>query len=263
MVEMKIPLFKMKEPILKNEEPAPQNNQTWKDNAEAKEWLISKAKEKMCVVAQSKHVDSSRMEMVCERAGKKGESHKGKNYKYEKKTTRVYKTASKKCGCPFRIYFKRHHETDRWFLDCILDGRHSHPPPKSLYGHPAYARLKLHQMEKVRQMKGFRPLKILNAIRAEDKDNLSTISTIYASKATIKRTEWDGRLIMQQSEWLAEKLNYAMQTRTGPGDTVTHIFLAHPRMVDLAQCFYQVLFINATYKTNRYIMPMLNVVKHK
>ncbi|XP_026399072.1 uncharacterized protein LOC113294916 [Papaver somniferum] len=117
-------------------------------------------------------------------------------------------------------------------------------------------------MEKVRQMKGCRPLKILNAIRAEDKDNLSTIYTIHASKATIKRTEWDGRLIMQQAEWLAEKLNYAMQTGVGPDEKVTHIFLAHLRMVDLAQCFYQVLFIDCTYKINRYNIPMLNVVSH-
>ncbi|XP_026442812.1 uncharacterized protein LOC113342492, partial [Papaver somniferum] len=197
--------------------------------------------------------------MVCERAGKRGESHKGKNYKYVKKTTRLYKTASKKCECPFRIYFKRHHETDRWRLDSILDGRHNHPLPKSLYGHPAYARLKPHQMEKVRHTKGCRPIKILNAIRKEDKDNLSTISTIYASKATLKKIECDGRLIMQQYEWLAEKLNYAMQTRVGPGNKVTQIFLSHPRMVDLAQCFYQVLFIDCTYKTNMYNMPMLNV----
>ncbi|XP_026419390.1 uncharacterized protein LOC113315311 [Papaver somniferum] len=196
------------------------------------------------------------MEMVCERTGKKGESHKGKNYKYEKKTTRVYKTTSKKCKCPFRIYFKRHHETDRWRLDSIPDGRHNHPPPKSLYGLPAYARLKPHQMEKVRQMKGCRPLKILNVIRKEDKDNLSTISTIYAAKATIKNIEWNGRLIMQQSEWLAETLNYAMQTRVGADNKVTHIFLSNPRMVDLAQCFYQVLFLDCTYKTNSWNASM-------
>ncbi|XP_026437109.1 protein FAR-RED ELONGATED HYPOCOTYL 3-like [Papaver somniferum] len=202
------------------------------------------------------------MKMVCVRAGDNEESHKGKNYKYEKKTTRVYKTSSKKIQCLFRIVFKRHHETHIWSLYSIPDGRHNHPPPKCLLGHPAYARFKPHQMEKVRQMKGCRPLKILNAIRAEDKTNLSTISTIYAAKATIKRTEWDGRLIMEQSEWLAEKLNYAMQTKVGPGDKVTHVFLAHPRMVDLAQCFYQVLFIDCTYKTNRYNMPMLNVVSH-
>ncbi|XP_026422443.1 uncharacterized protein LOC113318492 [Papaver somniferum] len=118
-------------------------------------------------------------------------------------------------------------------------------------------------MDRVRQMKVFRPLKILNAIRAEDKDNLSTISTINTAKATIKRTEWNGRLIMQQSEWLLETLNYAMQTKVGPDEKVTHnIFLAHPRMVDLAQCFYQVLLIDCTYKTNKYNMPMLNVVSH-
>ncbi|XP_026384355.1 uncharacterized protein LOC113279932 [Papaver somniferum] len=202
------------------------------------------------------------MEMVCERTGKKGESHKGKNYKYEKKTTMVYKTNSKKCECPFRIVFKRRHEDDIFRLYSIPDGRHNHPPPTSLYGHPAYARLKPHQMDKVRKMKGFRPLKILNEIRAEDKDNLSTISTINAAKATIKRTEWDGRFIMQQSEWLAETLNYAMQTKVGPDEKVTHIFLAHPRMVDLAQCFYQVLFIDCTYNTNKYNMPILNVVSH-
>ncbi|XP_026443292.1 uncharacterized protein LOC113343259 [Papaver somniferum] len=202
------------------------------------------------------------MEMVCERAGDKEKSHKGKNYKYVKKTTRVYKTSSKKIKCPFRIVFKRHPETLLWWMYSIPDGRHNHPPPGTLLGHPSYARLKPHQMEKVRQMKRCRPLKILNAIKAEDKSNLSILSTIYAAKATIKRTEWDGRLIMQQSEWLEEKHNYAMQTKVGPGDKVTHIFLAHPRMMDLAQCFYQVLFIDCTYKTNKYNMSSLNVDSH-
>ncbi|XP_026398969.1 uncharacterized protein LOC113294807 [Papaver somniferum] len=207
---------------------------TWETKDDIKEWLIPTAKEKMCVVVQSRHADRNKMEMVCERAGKKGESHKGKNYKYEKKKTRVYRTNLKKCECPFRIVFKRRHEADLFRLYSIPDGHHNHPPPTSLYGHPAYARLKPHQMDKVRQMKGFRPLKILNAIRAEDNDNLSTISTINASKATIKRAEWVGRFIMQQSKWLSETLNYAMQTKVGPDEKVTHIFLAHPRMVDLA-----------------------------
>ncbi|XP_026399284.1 uncharacterized protein LOC113295151 [Papaver somniferum] len=44
---------------------------TWKHKAQAKEWLISKAKEKMCVAFQSKHVDFKKMEMVCERGGKR------------------------------------------------------------------------------------------------------------------------------------------------------------------------------------------------
>ncbi|XP_026384090.1 uncharacterized protein LOC113279628 [Papaver somniferum] len=202
------------------------------------------------------------MKMLCERAGDKEESHKGKNYKYVKKTTRVYKTSSKKIKCPFRIVFKRHPETLLWWMYSIPDGRHNHPPPSTLLGHPAYARSKPHQIEKVRQMKRCRPLKILNAINVEDKSNLSILSTIYAAKATIKRTEWDGRLIMQQSEWLAEKHNYDMQTRVGPGDKVTHIFLSHPRMMDLAQCFYQVLFIDCTYKTNKYNMSLLNVAIH-
>ena len=41
---------------------------------------------------------------------------------------------------------------------------------------------------------------------------------------------------------------------------VTDLFFSHPKCVVLAQCFYQILFLDCTFKTNRYKLPCFHMV---
>ena len=143
----------------------------------------------------------------------------------------------------------------------VDNGCHNHDDPLDLIGHVMVAKLKPHQMQTVRSMRIQKASAILSKIKADDPDNLSSLSTIKSALNTIKRTEWDGRTVMQQSEWLAELHGYTLRREEKDG-IVVRIFLAHPEMIQLAQCFHQILLIDATYKTNKYNMPLLNIACH-
>ena len=41
---------------------------------------------------------------------------------------------------------------------------------------------------------------------------------------------------------------------------VSDLFFSHPRCVVLAQCFHQILFLDCTFKTNRYKLPCFHMV---
>lgn len=238
------------------------NDLTFGSKKEAKEWLMNKAKDNMCVVVQNNHVSDTRFEMICERGGTR-KSHEGKNSKYIRKTNRKYRSNTKKIGCPFKIVFYKPDgiKGKEYKMYKVDNGCHNHDDPLDLIGYVMVAKLKPHQMQTVRSMRIQKASAILSKIKADDPDNLYSLSTIKSALATIKRTDWDGRTVMQQSEWLAELHGYTLRREEKDG-IVVRIFLAHPEMIQLAQCFHQILLIDATYKTNKYNMPLLNIACH-
>ena len=235
----------------------------WEDRNDAKQWFINKGIEYKCALVLGRNSSKDRLEFVCERGGKQ-ESHWAKDRKYVKKTTREYITKSKKYGCPFKIIVNRPKKEDGtkvYKFYKVMNGCHNHDDPESLVGHSAVCGLKPHQLETVRSMKACRPSDILRKIKEDDKDNLSTLRQIYTARAALRRSSWNGREVMEQSQWLADQHGYTMRKQVIEGK-VTRIFLGHPEMIKLAQCFYQVLLIDCTYKTNKYNMPLLNIACH-
>lgn len=174
------------------------NDLTFGSKKEAKEWLMNKAKDNMCVVVQNNHVSDTRFEMICERGGTR-KSHEGKNSKYIRKTNRKYRSNTKKIGCPFKIVFYKPDgiKGKEYKMYKVDNGCHNHDDPLDLIGHVMVAKLKPHQMQTVRSMRIQKASAILSKIKADDPDNLYSLSTIKSALATIKRTDWDGRTVMQ------------------------------------------------------------------
>ncbi|XP_026399807.1 uncharacterized protein LOC113295695 [Papaver somniferum] len=111
-----------------------------------------------------------------------------------------------------------------------MNGFHNHDDPDSLIGHAVVCGLNLHQLETVRSMKECKPSDILRKIKEEDKNNFPTLRQIYAARAPFRRREWDGRAVMEQSQWLADQHGYTLRKQLLEGK-VTRIFLAHPEMI--------------------------------
>ncbi|XP_026410469.1 uncharacterized protein LOC113305666 [Papaver somniferum] len=103
------------------------------------------------------------------------------------------------------------------------------------------------------------PRKILSKVKADDKNNKTTLQQIYNARSTLGRKDLQGRLVMQQLLWLAQNNNYACKKKLDEFGHVTHIFIAHLECVKLMLCFPQVLILDCTYKTNKYEMPLMNV----
>ena len=107
-----------------------------------------------------------------------------------------------------------------------------------------------------------RPKDILCTLKQKDPTNATTLKAIYNARQKYKVVEKGGRTQMQ---FLLEKLkeyNYFEWHRTfsGDSDTVMDIFWLHPLSLDLLRTFPHVLILDCTYKTNRYRLPLFEVV---
>ncbi|XP_026377811.1 uncharacterized protein LOC113272122 [Papaver somniferum] len=177
---------------------------------------------------------------------------------------KTYKTKTRKINCPFKIVLKWNINEKVFKMNEDMDCRHNHPRPKDLHGHYRAGRLKAHEYAEVDKMTRvcMAPFKILSKLKADDKNNKTTLQQIYNARSTLRRKDLQGRLVMQQLLWLAQKKNYACQKKLDEFGHVTHLFIALPECVKLALCFPQVLVLDCTYKTNKYEMPLMNVVGH-
>ena len=41
---------------------------------------------------------------------------------------------------------------------------------------------------------------------------------------------------------------------------LTHLFFAHPKSIELTKSYHNIFVMNYTYKTNKYKMPLLDIV---
>ncbi|XP_026458553.1 uncharacterized protein LOC113359077 [Papaver somniferum] len=142
-----------------------------------------------------------------------------------------------------------------------MDCRHNHPRPKDLHGHYRAGRLKDSEYTEVDKMTRARmpPRKILSKLKEDDKNNKTTLQQIYNARSTLRRKDFQDKLVMQQLLWLAQKKNYACQKKLDEFGHVTHLFIAHPECVKLELYFPQVLILDCTYKPNKYEIPLMNV----
>ncbi|XP_026399776.1 PKS-NRPS hybrid synthetase CHGG_01239-like [Papaver somniferum] len=229
---------------------------------EAINWAKETALKNKCVLVRNTQGKDIRFEMTCERAGSYAKnSHKKKDYVYEKKANKNYKTITRKDGCPFKLVFNWKGNA---YKSKVWNGRHNHPDPDSFVWHCLVAKLKPHEFAEVERLykRGTAPSKMLLGIKAKDPDNVSSLSTIYSAQVTIRRERWQGRKVMQEFLKLATDHNYTHTEKVGPDGEVLQIFLAHPLMAQLAQSFFPVLIMDCTYKTNKYHMPLFNIVGH-
>ncbi|KAK9121057.1 hypothetical protein Syun_018674 [Stephania yunnanensis] len=168
---------------------------------------------------------------------------------------------TKKCGCPFLINIKENADS-LWYVTVIC-GRHNHDPAKNLDDHSFAGRLDKGEQEVVVQMtKGnVKPRDILNTLKQSDVRNVSTMQTIYNARQKVRIEDAGGRTQMQQMLHILEKNKWMSWHRKHPNtNVVTDLFWSHPDSIKLLRCFSSVILMDCTYKTNKYQMPLLEVV---
>lgn len=170
-------------------------------------------------------------------------------------------SATKKCNCPFSLRGVNI-DGDKWRLE-VCCGVHNHELPHSLVGHPYAGRLSQEERKLVVDMTvaGIKPRDILNALKRRNKENASTMKTIYNAKANLRTHEMEGRSAMQQlMKVLVEKHYVYWHRKDETTDEVLDLFWAHPESILLSKCFPSVVLVDCTYKTNRYNMPLFAMV---
>ncbi|KAK9053111.1 hypothetical protein SSX86_029741 [Deinandra increscens subsp. villosa] len=193
----------------------------------------------------------TKISIWCDRSGK-----------YVPKGTQQRKTGSKKCDCPFLLKGTYIKILAGWKLE-VVNHEHNHEPSENLEGHAMAMRFNDEEVGNVRQMKNqkIRPRHILTEIKKNNPKNLSSKRTLYNILAKIKGEETIGNTPMQVFFSLLAKGGYIYYDRTSPGtNRVDGVFFVHKHSYKLWRAFPHFLGIDATYNTNVYKFPYVQMV---
>ncbi|KAL7596923.1 hypothetical protein Lser_V15G30595 [Lactuca serriola] len=130
-------------------------------------------------------------------------------------------------------------------------------------GHPYPRRLTEYECRIVEDLlkKNVKPKDILSALKNLNPKNVSTLKTIYNADEKLRRREREGKTQMQGVMEFLDQNGYVYYSRANVlTNKLEDLFFAHPRSLEIWRAFPHVLLMDATYKTNKYGMPLLEIV---
>jgi hypothetical protein len=148
-----------------------------------------------------------------------------------------------------------------WHLSVIND-QHNHEPSNDMSGHPLARRLNAEERTRVQQMSaaGIRPRQILSTLR-QDNSSLSAVArTVYNARSQLRQEYLGGRTPSQALLDILRQTDFMLEYMHDDNGRITHLFFAHPTSVQMMKNWNSVLLMDCTYKTNKFKMPLLNVV---
>ncbi|KAH1189464.1 putative protein FAR1-RELATED SEQUENCE 10 [Glycine max] len=188
----------------------------------------------------------------CERSG----MYKCRNKEFVRKDT-----GSKKCGCPFRLCGKPVHGGEGWMVKLIC-GIHNHELAKSFVGHPYAGRLTKDEKKIIANMTKsmVKPKHILLTLKEHNANNCTMIKQIYNARSVYRSSIRGADTEMQHLMKLLKCDQYIHWHTLKDEVVVRDLFWCHPDAVKLCNACHLVFFIETTYKTNRYKLPLLDFV---
>ncbi|CAH1770883.1 10294_t:CDS:1, partial [Entrophospora sp. SA101] len=93
-----------------------------------------------------------------------------------------------------------------------------------------------------------------------DLSSMATSRTIYNTLHSIREERLDGRTPIQALFDKLQESDFEFDYQHDHQNHITHLFFAHRISIALTRTYPVVLLLDCTYKTNRYRMPLLNVV---
>ncbi|KAI5410840.1 hypothetical protein KIW84_056108 [Lathyrus oleraceus] len=200
------------------------------------------------------------------KTGKRGRSNKiifgcdkGGKHKISDSGTQ---SASKKCGCPFKIRSTPAKDGSGWKID-VKCGLHNHGLPDRLEGHSFIGRLTTDEKQHVADLakRHVAPRNILLSLQDKFPENVTRITQVYKHKSVIEKEIRGPRSEIQHLFKLIEDAGYVYWSRKkDDSEVVREIFWAHPDSVKLLNIFPIVLVMDSTYKTNKYRQPLFEIV---
>ncbi|KAI5419548.1 hypothetical protein KIW84_043637 [Lathyrus oleraceus] len=166
--------------------------------------------------------------------GKRGRSNKlifgcdkgGKHKSIDSGT----QSASKKCGCPFKIRSTPAKDGSGWKID-VKCGLHNHGLPDRLEGHSFIGRLTTDEKQHVTDLtkRHVPPRHILLSLQDRDPENVTRITQVYKHKSVIQKEIRGPRSEIQHLFKLIKDAGYVYWSRKkDDSEVVREIFWAHP-----------------------------------
>jgi len=168
---------------------------------------------------------------------------------------------TRRIDCPFSMVLSYSKSFDSWSLK-IREASHNHGP-SPISTHPVLRReeVNTHSEAIKRHLSvGTRTSHILTMLRQSDPANSIKPRDIHNLRARLRTEFLDGRTpiqallyqIPEEGDWI---MNYQ-----ATDNVVTAVFCTHKSALEILRDSHYVLVIDATYKTNRYNMPMVDIV---
>ncbi|KAH1209786.1 Protein FAR1-RELATED SEQUENCE 5 [Glycine max] len=168
----------------------------------------------------------------------------------------TYKCRNKEFACGKPV-----HGREGWTVKLIC-GIHNHELAKSLVGHPYVGRLTKDEKKIIADMTKsmVKPKNILLTLKEHNANSCTTIKQIYNARSEYRSSIRGADTEMQHLMKLLERDQYIHWHRLKDEVVVRDLFWCHPNVVKLCNACHLVFFIDSTYKTNRYRLPLLDFV---
>ncbi|KAL5146828.1 Protein FAR1-RELATED SEQUENCE 5 [Glycine soja] len=153
------------------------------------------------------------------------------------------------------------HGGEGWAVKLIC-GIHNHELAKTLVGHPYAGRLTDDEKNIIADMTklNLKPRNILLTLKEHNSNSCTTIKQIYNARSAYRSSIRGDDNEMQHLMRLLERDQYIHWHRLKDEDVVRDLFWCHPEAVKLCNACHLVFLIDSTYKTNRYRLPLLDIV---
>lgn len=161
--------------------------------------------------------------------------------------------------CPFELYATR--RNDLWYLE-VRNANHNHESSENMSGHPIARHLTESQLETVTAMTvaGSRPQEIISTLRQNDASTLVINRDIYNTREQLRQKNLAGRTPIQALIDELKEGDFIYEYECDNTGCIIYLFFAHNESVTLTRQYSSVLLMDCTYKTNKFKMPLLNIV---
>lgn len=178
--------------------------------------------------------------------------------------TRQRLTSTRRTGCAFSVIAKESLCKTRWTLkhrDGSQYNTHNHMPSLHLTAHPTHRQLSNKDRSLVQGMAnaGIAPREIRSYLRSQS-DTLATQQDIHNCIAQGKRELMKGQSSIHALANELDKEGFWSRMRLDQNNRVTDVFFAHPRSLAYLKSYPDLVILDCTYKTNKYRMPLLDIV---
>ncbi|GAU50943.1 hypothetical protein TSUD_375430 [Trifolium subterraneum] len=172
-------------------------------------------------------------------------------------------TASKKCNCPFKLRATPSIDGSGWKVQ-VQYGVHNHGLPDQYAGHPRKARLTAEENKHVEELTKCRvaPRNIVISLKEKNPESVVDANQIYRKRNKLQKEERGSRTNTQHLLQRLDDVNFVTwnRRRDDGSNVLSDIFWAHPDSIKLLNLFPTVLTMDCTYKTNKYRLPLLEIV---
>ncbi|XP_038701857.1 protein FAR1-RELATED SEQUENCE 4-like [Tripterygium wilfordii] len=154
-------------------------------------------------------------------------------------------------------------KTDDDWMVRVVCGVHNHSAALYMKGHSYVGKLSTVENEILVDMSKnlVKPRNILYTLKNRDPNNVSTIKTIYNACQKFRTTEKAGKSQIQQLMSFLHQYEYVFFNRSNAQtNELEELFFTHPGSIELLRAFPHVLLMDATNKTNRFRMPLFEIV---